>query len=60
VHLDAFARAAPHGSATPWLTLRSSEVAVVPRLSALGRADELVSEIRSAARGAPLAWTHRP
>jgi hypothetical protein len=59
-HLDAFARAAPHGSATPWLSLRPTELAVVPRLSALARGDELVAEIQNAAHGAALTRTHRP
>ena len=43
--LEAFARAVRGERVAPWLRLSPTQVLVVPRLSALGRRDELRREI---------------
>lgn len=43
--LEAFARAAGGGRVAPWLTVSRSQIVIVPRLSALGRTDELRREV---------------
>ncbi len=58
--LDAFARAAPSGSAAPWLTLGPSALLVVPRLSALVRQREVAGAVERAPACAGLTWTRRP
>ncbi len=59
-HLDAFAHAKPTGRAAPWLRLGRTEILVVPRLSAIARADDLAVEIERAAGASKVRWVHRP
>ncbi len=58
--LDTFAHVTPPGQVAPWLTLSSSSVLVVPRLSALVRVAEIAREVEAATSCKSLRWIHAP
>jgi hypothetical protein len=59
-YLDALARPPPAPRVAPTLTLSPVTVAVIPRLSALGRMSAFVAEIEAAAGQHRLRWIQRP